>query len=579
MMCPLDLGILGHTYIVRTFMELAGDAIESVCPASAIMVRIYCVYSQHNESPVTSLIVPVAMTAVRKEADASTAPFDEFTHGSKLIAAAPAPQDISPAEKEGRFAEVAAWRFMRAGGSENRGPWGLYWVPMSSGTKGDGTPFYLPDIDQLSEDIVDYWITAAGAAKHPAIRARYADLAWEIGRYLKRPQNQRPASSLPPISLAISPDLAAIAIDGYTDAVDSGLIEEEIHSWEFLARAIVLSLSIKDSARTQSAKDSLLAYHRKINDSGKKFMWWKVSDILDGQEKSIGLTPSELQEVNQGLERALYSTSDKANRDQFDPHLATGAADRLARRYGNDQFEKQRVIKRAAVAFEHMAAEAGGLVAVSWLEDLIPRYRDVGLPQDAARIEGLVRHRAQDAQAEMKKISVEVEVPPEAIKELVDNVIGSSLEEAFVRIGGQFTLKEQDTQKSMLSMVKDAPLYAMISQSILSMDGFTEAMIHSVEDDLEGRTLQHAAQNVSFRAPLLYQAFAGMKSKYGLDAETIVEHLCKSPWFTEAQRAILKEGVAAWIAEDFIKAIHILVPQVEVACRELLAKTRAMSRA
>ena len=91
-----------------------------------------------------SLTVPTAMEAVLREADASTAPLDEGALWSKQMQAAPDPKTSTPEERTGRFAEIAAWRFMRADGTECE-PWGIYWGPLASGTLADGrTPFYSP---------------------------------------------------------------------------------------------------------------------------------------------------------------------------------------------------------------------------------------------------------------------------------------------------------------------------------------------------------------------------------------------------------------------------------------------------
>src|SRR5688572_30494414 len=93
-------------------------------------------------------------------------------------------------------------------------------------------------------------------------------------------------------------------------------------------------------------------------------------------------------------------------KERFDPHQALDAADRLTKRLANKPEEIRRVVKRAESAFEEIAKQASGLLAVAWLEDLIPRYRAVGLIEDVARVERSIRQRAEDARGEMKRISV-----------------------------------------------------------------------------------------------------------------------------------------------------------------------------
>jgi Domain of unknown function (DUF4209) len=44
--------------------------------------------------------------------------------------------------------------------------------------------------------------------------------------------------------------------------------------------------------------------------------------------------------------------------------------------------------------------------------------------------------------------------------------------------------------------------------------------------------------------------------------------------FTESRRELLREGLVAYEREDYVKAIHVLVPQVEQTLRNLLVLLR-----
>jgi len=100
--------------------------------------------------------------------------------------------------------------------------------------------------------------------------------------------------------------------------------------------------------------------------------------------------------------------------------------------------------------------------------------------------------------------------------------------------------------------------------------GFTSAVIGSVEDDLEGRTIYHAAREIGATAPWVHVAFVRIREKHGLDIERFVSWLSASPFFPAARMPLLREGLAAWFSGDWVKAIHILIPQIEAALRDLL---------
>jgi hypothetical protein len=66
------------------------------------------------------------------------------------------------------------------------------------------------------------------------------------------------------------------------------------------------------------------------------------------------------------------------------------------------------------------------------------------------------------------------------------------------------------------------------------------------------------------------QALERAKSSWQIDSGKWVAFLSQSPLFPPHAHALLKEGIDAWLAEDGVKAVHVLVPQVEAALREML---------
>ena len=87
---------------------------------------------------------------------------------------------------------------------------------------------------------------------------------------------------------------------------------------------------------------------------------------------------------------------------------------------------------------------------------------------------------------------------------------------------------------------------------------------------MPGRLINHASMLIGGTAPFVHQALERAKTRWGVDADILFAFLVQSPIFPTHTHAILKQGIVAWFAEDTVKAIHILVPQVESALREIL---------
>jgi hypothetical protein len=103
----------------------------------------------------------------------------------------------------------------------------------------------------------------------------------------------------------------------------------------------------------------------------------------------------------------------------------------------------------------------------------------------------------------LKKISIPYEVPKEELDKWANAVVGSTLQEALGNIAMNCMARKESAQKFVLDMADKTPLLARINTTIIGEDGFTNATIKSVEDDLEGRVIQHAADGFNSNGPFV----------------------------------------------------------------------------
>ena len=61
--------------------------------------------------------------------------------------------------------------------------WDMYWQPLSGWTDSQGTVHHDPDVAQADEWTISEWSQRARSTPHPVLRARYADLAWEVAKF------------------------------------------------------------------------------------------------------------------------------------------------------------------------------------------------------------------------------------------------------------------------------------------------------------------------------------------------------------------------------------------------------------
>jgi hypothetical protein len=188
----------------------------------------------------------------------------------------------------------------------------------------------------------------------------------------------------------------------------------------------------------------------------------------------------------------------------FDPHVSQDAADRLQRwrRLTEEPNEARRAAQMAGAAFEAAAGLASGLTAVTWLGEQVLRYQQIGDQEAVARVEQAIRARAEQARGEMTRISVPLETTPEELAAWADTAAGDTLDAGLRGFAAAGLVSRSASESSVLRIAEVAPLHAHIPISIMGTDGFTRAIIGSVAEDLDGRTVHHAAQLSSQKGPL-----------------------------------------------------------------------------
>jgi len=62
--------------------------------------------------------------------------------------------------------------------------WGLYFGPAMSWSTQSGESVDAPPLSMITDDVLAYWRKRANETGHPVMRARYADLLWEMPKRL-----------------------------------------------------------------------------------------------------------------------------------------------------------------------------------------------------------------------------------------------------------------------------------------------------------------------------------------------------------------------------------------------------------
>ena len=253
-----------------------------------------------------------------QDADQADQRLDEFLVRDRLVRNLNDLGKFTPEQCRGNFALVAALEFMPRRMYGGEPIWDMYWQPLSSATDKAGKDHFLPDVAVVDAEIIEQWAARAQTTRHPLLRARYADLAWEVTQYHRKELGRRPDVTM-----------ARGAIDGYLDAVEGTLFVDDIYAWNYVERAIELGASINDRGRLQRAKPILFKFRAACESRDPRYAFWRFHQIAWSHAHVLDLTDTDRAEIVQVLESQLALRSRIEDPQNFDPHLATTAADAL----------------------------------------------------------------------------------------------------------------------------------------------------------------------------------------------------------------------------------------------------------
>jgi hypothetical protein len=501
------------------------------------------------------MILPIWVREIVDGYDANVQPHSELEIAEVLSKRRAEFGNLSEEDWKGFIAEYTVFFFGE--GADGESVWGTYFRPMVEFTQGE-TVVRNPDIGQLDQDTLAHWAQRAAEVKNPAMKARYADAAWDFAKPIGN----------------IQPDYkwALLAIDGYLEATKQHLYKWENEAVQWLVRALHLARSIANPERIKSVIDAMFAFQKISMEPKLVGIWVFLFDNLYGEKKLIsGVQEAE---IIDDLEAMLAKVSVVREPNFFDPFGAQAAAERLAKHYKkiNDTANVERVLTTYGNAFKTLAADANPMLAMAWLQPVIERYEQAGMKDEGEKLRLLQIEKGQNIASDLKQYSVEIPTTKKDFDDLVEQLlVKNDLAWTLGNLASYF-IPNTDSARQMLEEQKSvAPLLSIIPITVVDRTGRAIARVGSVDEASEGRLFQRIAQMIGFYQPFLSYALAAIIDQFKPTASDMLAVLYLSPLFRESQRPLLEAGLSAYLTKDHLKGVHVLVPQIEEMLRTLLA--------
>lgn len=427
--------------------------------------------------------------------------------------------------------------------------WGTYYYPIA--WTDDGELYEDPRLSLITEAVLNYWAVRAVATQNQLMKARYSGLIWDLSNKIlqKKPDYQ----------------MAKLHVESLVAVCDSGLCDHPIESIRKITRAYKVAKSLNNEDLIKTCIRSAIRLEESIRADDKQGLWGGCFElfILEGENC---LTDEQEKKLIADQENLLDLTSKGSA-----VWLCESVGIPLATYYRKiDRNEDvRRVIGVVGEHYETACVGAEALRASSLLQHVHAIYIRFDLGDKAESVSKKISEVGPSVIESMQSFSHRMKIPKEKLDAYLDAMTDGGKELALNRIAIEFIPQKDQIKKEVLEIARDHPLIYLFTTNPIDHKGRTVATIGGIEDDLEGNTVYHLSQNLQINAFFLHRSIHKAIERYKISCDDLLDFVFQSPIFEDVKKDIIKKGISAFLKKDYCSSVHLLIPQIEDAVRNL----------
>ena len=417
---------------------------------------------------------------------------------------------------------------------------------------------YYPDIKNITPEMINYWEKRSKEADRPILQCRYSGLVWNFSKKIRN----------------VKPDIS-IAHRFIDSIINMAHLGGDRFLKYKLERGLKLAVSIDDKKRIFSIRNAIIKYEKTYSEDDKPGTWGYSYDFLIGDRDlyhKVQLEQKQKNEIIKSLETKLKKFSAK-DLNKCKPHFVEYIVTKLAPYYKdrNDKENMKRVLFTYRDSFLYGIKNNLVMSGSHWLEKVRKILFQYGLSEQAKTLESNIRFLQKQDLNYLQKFEIPIQIPPAEIGNYMSELDRRTLSEALNYIALSFISNKEEAKDIVLKTAEKHPLSAMIPQSIMDHTGRVVTTIDPIEKDLDGHIVRQISQSMNINLHFISLGLRHLKKNKSLNANTLSEHLFKSPVFTKDSHSIIKEGLIAYFNKNYIASCSILIHQIESAIRELIS--------
>lgn len=430
--------------------------------------------------------------------------------------------------------------------------WDTYFGPFAIWQK-DGDYYATPSISDIKKETLEYWENRSNECKNPIMIARYSGLVYDF--------SEKIISQKPDFKLVKKYITALIEIS------DKSLASEEFSVKAKLKLALNICIKYKIKDLKETVIQQIIKHEDKIAEDKSPGFWGFSFDLLVLNDKVL-LSPEDENKIINDLENRFYNLLNKKD----DPWTAEYAVNRLAVYYDKkkDKEKLQNLIGDYTDKTLPLIEKLHPLQASNHLEVLQKLNAKYGFTEKSNQLLILIEKNGLESLNHFAKIQQEVKFPNKILKPFLKELTKDGLKNAFISIILALTPKKDKVSTDLIRKSKETPLTYLFQRQVVDDTGRILFKLETLEKDLEGNIVYELSQQLYFESIIIDIALREIKDKFDIQESDILEFVKESNLISDDKIAIIEAAINAYLNNQHIVFIHLIIPQIEGMVRRLL---------
>jgi len=432
-----------------------------------------------------------------------------------------------------------------------KSPWNTYYGPIFEQPNAE-TGKYSPDLSEVNPKVIQLWKDRTTTSSIPILRARYADIVWDFEG--KLPGHRK------------SIEFAKLAIEAYIASSVCNQIKFQRPIWLGLSRALDIATMTRDKQRKQSIVNAMIRYENLHGEDDLPGTWGNVFSLLVLCDKGSIQKKQRNEIVLNVLRRymrILANPKANVNGIQYGFRILNNF---YMLEGGNLPVRISDRYTAWMLSFANDCQEA--IQSQYWLISTFFALKKAKVEDLAERILLQCEKIGLSVVKSLTKSTFTTEISSKDIKKQNDKLLEGKKEDILPRIAKAFVVPEKVLKDSLHSALEGSIWY-FISPPV-EIDGFGRPMTAvKVDDDGEGLVFHEGKHGVKYHFYVCMLVMKEYISKTATPQNDILEHCYKSSIFDQSHKLTLERGIRAFIEQDYIACISVLVPEIEHLLRRL----------